>query len=109
MTIRSDNILINVLSCGGYPAIVNGAYAPALAQLVPLKYRDSNALIIVRLVRESHYRDARKEESLPRFHNIFGEMSLEKFGILNPFALGPDMLDNRMIFQMCGLTANIIP
>ncbi len=49
-SIYSEKIPLNVLSCGGLPPIVNGAYTPAGVQLVDLDYKGSHALIIVRFL-----------------------------------------------------------
>ncbi|VDM23821.1 unnamed protein product, partial [Hydatigera taeniaeformis] len=47
LTLLSDKLPLEVVSCGGLPPVVNGSYAPGCVQLVKLDYKDANAIIIV--------------------------------------------------------------
>ena len=47
LSVLSEKLPLEVISCGGLPPVVNGTYAPGCVQLVKLNHKDANALIIV--------------------------------------------------------------
>ena len=49
MTVLSEKLDLNMLSCGGLPPVVNGVYAPGCVQKVSLDYKEARAIIIVSL------------------------------------------------------------